>query len=235
MELNQQIEFYNNYWSSLNKFGSYKLKRISEIISLLDFVNKSNKNSKILDLGCGDGRCCAIWNEIGETSGIDLSTSAMKNARERYPFINFQSGNATNTSHNDNSFDIIISQEVIEHIAVQSEYIDECSRLLRGNGFLILTTPNRYYFDRRIGGNYSNQPIENIVTARELKKKLKRKFKILKLYTIIHPSGDKGIYSITSNRLFNYFIAALKAKKLEDYILSIMNLGLNTIVLAQNK
>jgi 2-polyprenyl-3-methyl-5-hydroxy-6-metoxy-1,4-benzoquinol methylase len=151
MEKNKQIEFYNNYWKDLSKFGSYKLKRISKIITLLNIAKKTKKKPKILDLGCGDGRCCAIWNEIGNTTGLDLSETAMQVASKRYPFISFQSGDGTNTSFKNNSFDIIISQEVIEHIEIQSEYLNECYRLLSSDGLLILTTPNKLLRPKKWG------------------------------------------------------------------------------------
>lgn len=233
MELKKQSEFYDAYWKGSKKYGSYKLKRISEIIKQLDFAKKHKKNPKILDLGCGDGRCCSIWHEIGDTTGIDLSQEAMKIAKKRYPFIEFSSGDATNTNFQDGSFDIIISQEVIEHIEIQSNYIDECKRLLSPNGILILTTPNKFYFDRRIGGNYSNQPIENILHPKKLKSLLSKDFHILRFYSIIHPKGDKGIYRLLGSKLIQYGFAFLNANALKDYMHSRLNLGLHIITVAK--
>lgn len=233
MELQDQVEFYNNYWGKLSKFGSYKIKRISVILSLLDDTRKFKKNPKILDLGCGDGRACAIWNEIGPTTGFDLSVSAMEIARQRYPFIEFHSGNAVATDFEDDTFDVIISQEVLEHIEVQEDYINECYRLLKPGGFMILTTPNKYYFDRRNGGNYSNQPIENILLPKTLKAMLSKQFKIVKFFSMIHPRGDKGIYKFFGFRPINLFIAGFKLMALRNYFFSKYNLGLHLVTLVQ--
>jgi ubiquinone/menaquinone biosynthesis C-methylase UbiE len=233
MELKQQSEYYDTLWEGSQKFGSYKLKRVIEILKLLDFAKKHKKNPKILDLGCGDGRCCQIWHEIGDTKGIDLSQESMKIAEKRFPFIEFTSGDATNTNYKDKSFDIIISQEVIEHIETQTTYIDECKRLLSKNGILILTTPNKFYFDRRIGGNYSDQPIENILYPKELKKLLSKDFEILKFYSFLHPKGDKGIYRLINSKFIHYGFALFKANALKDYILSRSNLGLHLITVAK--
>ena len=235
MQLNEQIDFYNKYWKDLNKFGSYKIKRISEIIRLLDKVQKKIKKPKILDLGCGDGRCCAIWNEIGDTTGVDLSVSAMEIAKKRYPHISFLNGNAVNTNFEDESFDVIITQEVIEHIEVQEDFVAECFRLLRKNGFMILTTPNKYYFDRVKGGNYSNQPIEQILTPTELKNLLKEKFKIHEFYSIIFPKGDYGIYNFLGNSFVNKVISGLRLYQVRNRLMSKNNLGVNQILLLEKK
>ena len=50
MRIDEQIIFYNQYWDGLPKFGSYKLKRLAEILKLLDYVKKEHKHPKILDL-----------------------------------------------------------------------------------------------------------------------------------------------------------------------------------------
>ena len=50
----------------------------------------------------------------------------------------------------------------------EEKRISECSRILKSDGYLILTTPNKYYFDRVKGGNYSKQPIENLFTIDEI-------------------------------------------------------------------
>ena len=128
--LEEQSLFYDNYWKDLKLFGNYKIKRISCILNYIELAKKELKELKILDLGCGDGRCAAIWNEIGETTALDLSVGAIQSASQRYPFIKFYSGDATNTNFNDQSFNTIITQEVIEHIIDQQKFVDECHRLL---------------------------------------------------------------------------------------------------------
>ncbi|MCS6818693.1 MAG: class I SAM-dependent methyltransferase, partial [Chitinophagales bacterium] len=104
---------------------------------------------------------------------------------------------------------IVINQEVIEHVADQIKLLEECFRILKKGGHLIITTPNKFYFDRRLGGNYSNQPIENILEPAQLKKLLKRcGFKIIKFTTIIPKKGDYGIYF-----LFDHILSKLPLVK----------------------
>jgi SAM-dependent methyltransferase len=48
----------------------------------------------------------------------------------------------------DESFDVVISMEVIEHIAEQSVFLEEIKRVLRRNGVFILSTPERNFYDK---------------------------------------------------------------------------------------
>ena len=188
---------------------------------------------EILDLGCGDGRSLPIWQIVGNACGLDLSEKAMSVAKKMFPELKFISGNALSTPFEDQSFDIVISQEVIEHIEAQSQYVEECNRLLRNGGYLILTTPNRYYFDRRKGGNYSNQPIENLLTPQELRKLLIPKFKVIRHVTIIPATGDYGIYSILDNRWIKGGLHKIGLSKLHETLKNKLMLSLNQIVLAR--
>lgn len=230
--LQDQINFYNNYWSEFSHFGNYKIYRIINILEILVLVKKKiGKAPEILDLGCGDARTVAIWNEIGPSTGLDLSVEAIENAKKRYPFLNLYSGNATKTAFEDKSFDVVISQEVIEHIEEQITYIRECHRLLRENGCLILTTPNKYYFDRRKGGNYSRQPIENIVTPRELKHLVSQYFTVIELRSGTIAEGHYGIYKFISNRYISVIIKRLNLNR----ILERCNFGLQLYLFAVKK
>lgn len=233
--IKEQIDFYNNYWSGLKPFSSYKLQRIEVILKHLRKLKKNRKDTKILDFGCGDGRSVAIWNLFGTASGFDLSEEAMKVAKEIFPLFEFDSGDACNASIDSESFNVIITQEVIEHIIDQQKFIEECSRLLTTDGIMILTTPNKFYFDRLKGGNYSKQPIENILLPKELKNLLKNHFEILEFYSIITAKGDFGIYKIVH---FRYLIAILRRLRLLDSynrLLGYANLNLHLIVVAKKK
>lgn len=208
--LTSQVDFYNNYWKDLKPFGNYKMQRIIEILRQLNNITKKLKNPKILDFGCGDGRSIPVWGLIGEAHGFDLSEEAMKIAAENFPTFDFKYGDACNSDYAKGFYDIVISQEVVEHINDQSKYIDECYKLLKKDGFLILTTPNKFYFDRVKGGNYSRQPIENIIDANQLGLLVSKQFNIISFYSIISAKGDFGIYKLINNRAFKAFLKIFK-------------------------
>lgn len=200
--LDRQIQFYNAYWNDLKPFGTYKIYRVQRILNQLVQVRKSlGSDLSILDLGCGDGRSVAIWSILGKATGLDLSTQAMETATKLFPHLKFSAGDATKTDYESASFNVIISQEVLEHIEDQRSYINECHRLLSTGGYLILTTPNRYFFDRVKGGNYSRQPIEKILTASELKLLVNDYFDVEELNSMVVSTGHYGLYRILSNKL----------------------------------
>ena len=89
----------------------------------------------ILDFGCGTGWLIEILDQFGDAQGVDL---APETARGRYPHLRFHDAH----SMPDGPFDIVVSQEVIEHIDNQKAYGETASRVLRTGGYLILTTPN---------------------------------------------------------------------------------------------
>lgn len=209
MDIAQQKEFYDQYWQGLKPLSTYKIKRVQWILGQLLSVRRSYPNGiKLLDMGCGDGRLLPLWQAVtaGEAYGIELSPAAMEQAAQAYPHIKYTSGDATNTSYADEQFDIIICQEVIEHIEEQHELVKECARILQTKGTLILTTPNKYYFDRRSGGNYSNQPIENIIDKSQLFSLIEPYFKVTHFETLVYAKGDMGSYQFLTNR---YLLAVL--------------------------
>lgn len=90
-----------------------------------------SKNTKILDLGCGDGWLTNYLVAKGcDCIGVDKTVE-----NNTY----FRAEDASSLSFSDNTFDCIIMIEVIEHID-PSTY-NEIERVLRPNGKIILTTP----------------------------------------------------------------------------------------------
>lgn len=209
--IQQQKDFYNEYWRDMKPLSSYKAQRTVWIIEQLISIRRQLESEKpaLLDLGCGDGRLVPQWQSVtgGEAYGLELSPEAVRRAQEMYPTIKYTEGDATNTPYEAEQFDIIICQEVLEHIEDQQKMINECSRILKKKGYLILTTPNKFYFNRRKGGNYSTQPIENIIDKHTLHSLLKGKFKVTDYTTLIYARGDNGVYNLITNKIL---LAALR-------------------------
>ncbi len=216
-DIQAQKNFYDEYWDGLKPLSSYKVQRVKWLMDAILHLRKGwkGRSIRLLDLGCGDGRLCPLWKELtgAEVYGLELSPKAVENAQKRYPFVHYKEGDAISTGYEQNMFDVVICQEVLEHVEEQQQLIDECGRILKQEGVLILTTPNKFYFDRRNGGNYSNQPIENIIEKATLLALLSKEFKLNTYETLIYAKGDKGVYKILTNR---YWLAILRRLGLED-------------------
>lgn len=237
-DLESQKQFYDEYWRGMKPLSSYKLQRVEYITGKLNDIRKATKDDiKLLDLGCGDGRLVPLWQSItaGEAHGLELSPEAVKTAQSMFSTVTYKQGNATETPYADNEFDVIVCQEVIEHVEEQQKLINECSRLLKKNGWLIITTPNRYYFDRRKGGNYSKQPIEKLLNKNELLTLLRNSFNLADYDTVIYAQGDFGAYRVLTNR---YLLGALRRTgylpKWKQLLLS-KGLGLHMIATCRKK
>ncbi|NES80325.1 MAG: methyltransferase domain-containing protein [Moorea sp. SIO2B7] len=125
-----------------------------------------NNQSKVLDLGCGNGNT-AIWlaQETGcEVVGIDISQVRIDNARKKskdYPNLNlsFEKASATNLPFAEGSFTHVWSQATLYHVHERTKALQEIHRVLKEGGTLIfddLVTPrseisensHRYVYER---------------------------------------------------------------------------------------
>ncbi len=171
--LSNQKSFYNDRWKDFKYINGYKLSRLIEILKAVEYTKISEP--KFLDLGCGAGWLSNILSTIGPTTGIDLSEVAIAQASQRFPHIQFICADIIGWDYtaefSGSEFDIIVSQEVVEHIEDQKAFLATISDLLRDGGYLILTTPNKVVFDALPGepSQYKTQPIERWLTIRELR------------------------------------------------------------------
>lgn len=103
----------------------------------------ARKANKILDLGCGEGtRLNLVLTKKQQGTGVDISTTAVKLGRKRYPRINFIEADLENIPLESDNFDIVYSAYVLEHLSDPGQVLKEATRLVRKDGFLVLIAPN---------------------------------------------------------------------------------------------
>jgi SAM-dependent methyltransferase len=107
----------------------------------------------ILDFGCGCGRVLRNWADLdgARVVGSDLSGAAIEWCRENLPFAGF----ATNElvpplAFADEEFGLAYALSVFTHLpeAMQFDWMDELARVVRPEGFLLVTTHGERYLDR---------------------------------------------------------------------------------------
>ncbi len=234
MNIDKQQEFYNSYWAEMQLMNSLKLRRATKILEYFKEPKKKFKNPRILDFGCGDGRFAAIIGFFGPTKAIDLSDAAIERAQKLFPWVEYETHNALEYDKEPEFYDCIVSQEVIEHVYEQDQYLQNVRKLLVPGGYLILTTPNKFVFDRREGGNWSNQPIENILEYNALKNLIKRNgFKIIKSNTIIPNFGNKGILKYINHRYIIGGFRKLGISGLRERLVCKLGFGIHSVILAR--
>jgi 2-polyprenyl-3-methyl-5-hydroxy-6-metoxy-1,4-benzoquinol methylase len=133
-------------------------------------IDKEN-DITILDLGCGRGWLSNLLSSYGNVTGIEPVKPVIEHAKKLFPNINFLVGTSkmildTKT----NNFDFVISSEVIEHIPddEKDNFIEDIAKLLKKDGFLILTTPRKEALKEWNKYTATNQPIEEWISETEL-------------------------------------------------------------------
>lgn len=102
----------------------------------------------VADCACGVGLGSAMFAQAGATKvhAFDLSPDAVAAARKncaQYPTVDVQQADGRHLPLADNSIDLFISFESIEHIDDDRGFIKEVVRVLRPGGSFICSTPNR--------------------------------------------------------------------------------------------
>lgn len=192
----------------------------------------------ICDLGCGAGWATGILGTFGAATGVDLAPPDA--ATQRYPHCSFIGADVLKWSHPAESFDLIVSQETLEHIELdgQGRYLQVAHDVLRPRGYLILTTPNRRTMEAFPGGGrtWSNQPIENWLYARELRDLLRQnQFQVIRMNSFMLGFGSLGSYRIASSSRLNRLFGRAGVQPMWKWILGRMNFGLHFAVLARKK
>lgn len=101
---------------------------------------------RVLDVACGEGYGCNLLAQVAsEVVGLDIDADTVAYARRTYgeSASHFIIGDATKLPFADASFDVITSFETIEHFADHDAFLDEVARVLRPNGVMIISSPNR--------------------------------------------------------------------------------------------
>ena len=123
---------------------------LSKVVYRYLFASKFVKGKNCLDIACGGGFGSNYLVEKGAKNviGVDISKDAINYAKKKYGenrSLHFIRANATDLPFPDNTFDIIVSFETIEHIKEYEKFLSECKRCLRKKGFFICSTPNKSF------------------------------------------------------------------------------------------
>ena len=107
----------------------------------------------VLDVASGAGYGSAILRTRAKSVvGVDVDEQAVASARENFqaPRLTFQQGDCTDLPFRDKTFDAIVSFETIEHITEHEKFLDECRRVLKPEGLLIISTPERQRYNEQL-------------------------------------------------------------------------------------
>ena len=136
-------------FAPLHKFNPIRQEYIINEISKNFDINIDNPSSleklKILDLGCGGGLLCEPLSRLGaKVTGIDASEKnieiAKAHARKGNINVNYI---CTSPEKVNESYDVILCMEVVEHVEDLDFFYKSCSKLLNKNGLIFFATINK--------------------------------------------------------------------------------------------
>ena len=125
-------------------------KELGNIQSSLDYFLMSNipKDAKILDIGCNYGSLIYNLYKLGykNIKGVDVNKESIKKGKTEYKEIskNISYYNGNKIPVKDESFDVVLMFDVIEHISSIQKFLkNEVYRVLKKEGRFIFQTPNK--------------------------------------------------------------------------------------------
>lgn len=127
-----------------NPLQRYLLRRFHrQIASLL----KATGAEKILDAGCGEGFVVSYLlqgNDRLAITGIDCSPQAIKMARQMVPGVLFDVGDLREMPYGDDSFDLVMCLEVLEHLPDPHKGLRELRRVTSAH--CLVSVPHEPFF-----------------------------------------------------------------------------------------
>lgn len=134
---------------------------LTEVIGDL-LARRARPCTSLLDVGCGDGRKTLAWSgRLGLPATAVAGVEGYAPFRER-ALVSFRTEEADLESDHlpfpDTSFDLVIANQVIEHIKNVFHLMGELCRLTRVGGHLLLSAPNLASFHNRILLGLGRQP-----------------------------------------------------------------------------
>tara|TARA_B100000315_G_C14567773_1_gene583854 strand:+ start:232 stop:1011 length:780 start_codon:yes stop_codon:yes gene_type:complete len=124
----------------------FEIARWSALKHFIKKVLKLTSPPKVLDYGAGSGLYLRLWEKLFPHSELyfcDISSGAREkfnakyqNSSSKYFFVKENKAQLRN-----DTFDVVVSVEVMEHVSNLQEYLLDIHRLLKHRGVFIWTTP----------------------------------------------------------------------------------------------
>ena len=138
-------EYEESYWGvvtdpdgKVRNLCDEREKFLANVKSEVEFIN-ALPPSKIIDVGCGLGFLLSAIDDKHQKFGLEISKYASELAK-KYATIYDKPLEALDIE--ENSFDVVISHHVIEHVDSPESFLTQISKILSTNGTLILSTPD---------------------------------------------------------------------------------------------
>ncbi|WP_051666593.1 bifunctional 2-polyprenyl-6-hydroxyphenol methylase/3-demethylubiquinol 3-O-methyltransferase UbiG [Pedobacter sp. R20-19] len=146
----------NKFWTGERLETHIYSENMSEHLHRYAFAMQFIENKVILDIACGEGYGSNLMaKKAKKVYGVDIDYKTIEKAYIKYNYQNleFQVGATDSIPIPSNSIDIVISFETIEHHDKHEQMLSEIKRVLKTNGILIISSPDKKYYSEETGHN----------------------------------------------------------------------------------
>ena len=122
--------------------AGYRTYRFWQVARQVPAVGRVGERAA--DIGCGEGHLCADLRDAGwpVVTGIDVAYSRIQRARQLYPHIEFHDRPLRAAGLPEKSFDLMVMDNVIEHLLEPHVMVRDLHGYLKSDGRLVVITPN---------------------------------------------------------------------------------------------
>ncbi len=114
------------------------------------------KDKDVLDAACGEGYGSHVLAQKAKSvTGVDISDQTINHASQTYRKSNLKyvACDVLKLDFPTNSFDVVVSFETLEHLAEHDELVKEFKRVLKPDGVLLISTPDKQEYSDKTGFN----------------------------------------------------------------------------------
>lgn len=183
-------------WKNARELSFERGKFVHSVIN----QQLQTKNLTVLDLGSGEGGTAKVFSQDNFVVSFDLSLIRLNRQKENViskdpdpnreteesvakiqgdfspsnsfetKGLNLVNGTALQLPFSDKTFDLIIIQDVIEHLTGIDSFYNEIKRILKPEGSIYLSTPNKLSFFNFITDPHFGLPVVSVLKRKSIKK-----------------------------------------------------------------
>lgn len=135
-----------NFGEEMNYISVEAAIHINRYLSAKNYI----KGKRVLDVACGEGygaKLLKLWG-AQEVVGVDISEESISVAKKQFADegIEFVQHSAEQLPFDNDSFDVVVSFETIEHVENADSFLQEITRVLKFGGIAVVSCPNDPYY-----------------------------------------------------------------------------------------
>lgn len=236
--MDQPIALQQAFWNEWNaakaerELSDTSIDQREIIVRWLTRLGRTDLN--ILEVGCGAGWLCPSLQPFGRVTATDFSEGVLAAASERMPDVRFVAGDFMTLDFGQAKFDVVVTLEMLAHVADQPAFIEKIAGFLRPEGLMMLATQNRPILERH---NTIPAPtpgnLRHWVDRDELASLMNPHFEVLEL-TTLSPVANKGPMRLIAGRQPKRMLRSVFGRSIEN-ALARAGFGWTLITLARKQ